>query len=104
MQRLEGVQRGIVQAHVQDIPGDPQARPFTHGELFCRSKLKRSLMEHNENGFDAVHIPPSFDSENNVKVWFMFDFGVKGPITREELLQISLNAFVARVDKEHGQW
>ncbi|KAK4910571.1 hypothetical protein LTR49_020775 [Elasticomyces elasticus] len=103
MQRLEGAQRVIVRAYVQDIPGDLQARPFTLGELFCQSELKRSLREHNDNGFDAVHIPPSFDSENNVKVWFMFDLGVKGPITRGELLQIPLNAFVARFDKEHGR-
>ena len=91
---------------MQDIPGDCLARPFTVGEHFCRNVLIRPLRdkEDGDNGFDAVHIPPSFDSNQNVKIWFMLDIGVQGPISREQLPHIPLRAYVARVDKEKDSW
>lgn len=105
MQSSVEEQRVIIRAHVQTIPGNPQSRPFTLGELFSQEVFYRPLRtEHSADGFDAVHIPPGFDSPNDVKVWFMFDFGVKRDIDRAELVEIPLHVYLAHFDSQKQEW
>jgi hypothetical protein len=51
--------------------------------LFCKAHLGRDLDE--VNGRDHSTIPPGFDSEEDVKRWFIFDFNVKALVSRENL-------------------
>jgi hypothetical protein len=105
MQQPEGPQRFIIRVSVQDIPGDPLARPFTLCEKFCQDVLQRSArLEVCDDGFDAVHIPPSFDSEEDVRIWFMVDTGVKGKVRREDVHKIPLKAYLGRLDDDHNLW
>lgn len=94
-------QRIIIRASVQQIPGEPLERPFTLCDRFCRSVIGRPLKLHG-NGFDAVHIPPSFDSDKDVRIWFMLDLGVCGTLSREEVREVPLTAYIARLETGDG--
>lgn len=91
-------QRIIIRAPVQQIPGDPLERPFTLCDRFCRSVIGRPL----DRNSDGVHIPPSFDSDQDVRIWFMLDLGVSTPISREDLQKVPLKAYLARSDETNG--
>jgi hypothetical protein len=39
-------------------------------------------------GFDYVHVLPNFDSKNDVKAWFLYDFNITGPLDKNQILAI----------------
>lgn len=106
MEEFESEARILIRAQVQSIPGDPLARPVTLGQIFCQTQLERDLVLDDENPtFDVPHVPPQFDSNDNISVWFMFDLGVRRqkPIARAELSKVPLEAYFACHDEE-GKW
>jgi len=75
--------RVIIRIPLKYIPGEILARPLTLGKLFCEAHLHRDLDE--RCGRDHLIIPPGFDSEQDVKRWFIIDYNVKGLVRREDL-------------------
>lgn len=99
MKHPESPQRFIIKVSVQNIPGDPSARPFSLQEIFSEKVLQRPpRLEVCADGFDAVHIPPDFDTGNDVRRWFIVDTGVTGNITRDDIHKIPLKAYLGRLD------
>ena len=97
--------RVIIRARLKTIPGNPLSRPFTLGELFSQKLLGRGLrMQQNVHGFDAVHLLPNFDSENDVKGWFLYDFGVDRYMDRAELTQTQHQMYLAHFDERSHDW
>ncbi|KAF1821981.1 uncharacterized protein K489DRAFT_380725 [Dissoconium aciculare CBS 342.82] len=78
--------RVCIRIPLKYIPGAILRRPVTLGEMFCETHLNRNFEA--ASGRDHVTIPPGFDSENDVKRWFIFDFNVKGLVRRSDLRQI----------------
>jgi hypothetical protein len=63
--------RIIIRACVEDIPDDVLRRPITLGELLCTKVYNRKLSTSiQSSGFDDVHIPRGFDSEEPTKTIF----------------------------------
>lgn len=90
--------RVVILAHVLDIPGEPLARPFTLGNDISQQLFGRPLRRIPEGDsleFDAVHCPPRFDSDKDVKEYFMFDFGVVSKIDRESLESVHHQLYLA---------
>jgi hypothetical protein len=77
--------RVIIRIPLKYIPGEIRARPFMLGRLFCKTRLGRDFDEVCRR--DHSTIPPGFDSEEDVKRWFLFDFNVKEVVKRENLRQ-----------------
>lgn len=101
MQHSQGPQRFIIKVSVQNIPGDPCARPFSLYEIFSAKVLEQpSRLEPCADGFDAIHIPPDFNTENNAPRWFIFDTGVREKIAREDIHNIPLKAYVGHLDND----
>ena len=75
--------RVIIRIPLKYIPGEVLRRPFTLGQLFCKAHLGRDLDEKCRR--DHLTIPPGFDSDKDIKRWFIFDFNVKEFIGREDL-------------------
>ena len=74
---------------LQSIPGEISRRPFTLGDIFCQAQLKREFnVAGDASSFDDLHIPQGFDSEKDVKRWFIYDLGVQGKIDPSEHYQI----------------
>lgn len=102
MQNPEGPQRFIIRVSVQNIPGEPNARPFSLYETFIERVLQRpSRLEVCTDGFDAIHIPPDFDTEQDASRWFIIDTGVTGQIPRRDMHNIPLKVFVGHLDNDN---
>ncbi|WPG98149.1 Hypothetical protein R9X50_00093500 [Acrodontium crateriforme] len=83
-ERVDG-QRVCIYISVQSIPGSPSARPFTLGEIFCQIQFGRELnLYEDSHSIDDLHIPGGFDSENDVKRWFVYDLGVRQTLDSSE--------------------
>lgn len=54
------------------------------------------------DGYDACHIPAHFDSDRGVSVYFLFDIGVKGPLSEEDLLLVPHYVYLA--SRARGDW
>ena len=81
--------RVILHACVVDIPGCNQKRFHTLGNDFCQYRLDRPLQDQPSlSGYDHPHIPADFDSEKPLKRWFIYDFNVKGPLTKDQTLEL----------------
>lgn len=78
--------RAIIRICVTNIPGEICRRPNTLGQIFCTNVLGRNF-EHNVElpAYDMVHIPPGFDSEKDVKRWFVCDLNVQCELEREDV-------------------
>lgn len=101
MQKQEAPQRFIVKVSVKDIPGEPNARPFSLYEAFSAEVLQRpSRLEACADGFDAIHIPPEFDTQHAAQRWFIIDTGVREKIPREDMHNVPLKAFVGHLDDD----
>ncbi|KAH7317667.1 hypothetical protein BKA65DRAFT_541701 [Rhexocercosporidium sp. MPI-PUGE-AT-0058] len=82
-------QRVIIRVCVTDIPGNPQERVYKLGRDFCQQILHRSFNNNLQDAcHDAMHFLPNFDSENDVKAWFIYDFNVTKPLSKEEILAV----------------
>ncbi|KAF2273439.1 uncharacterized protein EI97DRAFT_461099 [Westerdykella ornata] len=95
--------RVAVYVKVTDIEGDLLRRHVTLGQAFCSSVLSRDFRNQIQpDGYDACHIPPNFDSDKDVYVYFLFDIGVKGRLPEEDLSQIP--HFVYLASRAQGNW
>lgn len=102
MKQPEAPQRFIIKVSVQNIPGGLSARPFSLQEIFSEKVLGRSpRLEVCADGFDVVHIPPDFDTERDVRRWFIVDTGVSGNIPRDDIHKIPLKAYLGHLDENH---
>jgi hypothetical protein len=81
--------RVVIRIALKSIPGDVLARPFTLGRIYCENELNRPFdAVGDSHQFDDLHIPPGFDSEEDVKRWFIYDFGVEGRVDPSEYTRI----------------
>ncbi|KAL2834174.1 hypothetical protein BDW59DRAFT_137448 [Aspergillus cavernicola] len=81
--------RAMIHTCITDIPGLPQQRHTTLGELFCKKVLGREFHGKLQPAcYDHVHIPADFDSELPLKRWFIIDLGVKQQLTTEAVSDI----------------
>ncbi|KAF2454522.1 hypothetical protein BDY21DRAFT_291128 [Lineolata rhizophorae] len=100
---LEKLCRVVVYARVTDIEGDSLTRPVTLGYDVCAQLHLRDL--HNQitfEGYDAVHCLPHFDSPKYIKIYILFDFGVTGSLSKDELAQLPHYVFLAT--RHNGAW
>ncbi|KAH7317361.1 hypothetical protein BKA65DRAFT_557563 [Rhexocercosporidium sp. MPI-PUGE-AT-0058] len=89
-------QRVIIRVRVMDIPADVQKRVSRLGRDFCQQILQRPFNNNlQDECHDAMHFLPNFDSENDVKAWFVYDFNVTRPLSKEEVLTIQHNVYHA---------
>ncbi|KAI9785816.1 MAG: hypothetical protein M1816_008208 [Peltula sp. TS41687] len=95
--------RIIIRACVTDVPGDPQARFQTLGNLFCEQFLRRPFNPQLQvDSYDHMYIPPGFDSDQSLRRWFIYDFNVTGMLSSEELLVIPHMVFQA--SRQDDKW
>lgn len=82
--------RVCIQIALQSIPGEVLRRPFTLGEIFCQVQLKREFDPIGDGScYDDLHIPQGFDSEKDVKRWFIYDLGVQGKVDSSDYYKIA---------------
>ena len=99
--------RILIRICVTAIPGAPAKRPWTLWKLFCKQQLQREPVYKETvptGGFDAIHIPPGFDSLNGVRAWFLIDVGVKEPIQRAEVVNLPHDVYRVSLDTTSNQW
>jgi hypothetical protein len=86
-----------------DIPSGRLARVRCLGSNFCQQILGREMNNDLQaECHDAEHCLPNFDSENDVKAWFLYDFNVTGPLDKTEVLKISHKVYHAT--RQEGSW
>lgn len=101
--------RILISAAVQQIPGEPGARPWTMWELFCTHELHRNVRETStqsqpELGVDAIHVLPNFDSPNDVKAYFLTDVGVIEGDDQPDVASIPFEVYRAAYDTTNERW
>ncbi|KAF2439920.1 hypothetical protein P171DRAFT_369126 [Karstenula rhodostoma CBS 690.94] len=95
--------RVAIYVKVTDIEGDPLCRHITLGQAFCSRMLLRDFRyQIQPDGYDACHIPPNFDSDRDISVYFLFDLGVKGPLPGGN--QSLIQHFVYLASRTQGNW
>lgn len=95
--------RVIIRTCVTDIPGEPTERVYHLGGHFCQQILRRPLnINLQTTCYDAMHFLPNFDSKNAVRAWFIYDFNVTGPLTREEVCTITHEVYHA--SRQDNSW
>ncbi|RMZ66337.1 hypothetical protein GMOD_00005472 [Pyrenophora seminiperda CCB06] len=95
--------RVLLRVRVTDIPGSNQMRFHTLGNDFCQHHLGRPIRDQPSlSGYDHPHIPGDFDSDKPLKRWFLYDFNVEGPLTKEETLALPHEVYVA--SRQGGKW
>lgn len=88
--------RVIIRVCVTDIPGDRENRVYRLGTDFCGQVLDRPFNNNMQDEcHDAVHFLPNFDSENNLRAWFLYDFNVMGSLDRGQILEIQHKVYLA---------
>lgn len=93
---MSAPRRVIMRVRVTSIPGNPQARVYRLGRDFCQDILQRPFNNNlQEEPHDAMHFLPNCDSENDVNAWFIYDFNVTGPLSKEEVLTIAHEVYHA---------
>lgn len=101
--------RILIRASVQQIPGQPCARPWAIWDLFCETLYKRNArytLEDScpEAGIDAVHVLPGYDSSHDTKAWFMTDVRVKKENLSVDLESIPFEIYRAAYNANDDQW
>lgn len=88
--------RVLLRVCVTDIPGCNQKRFHALGNDFCQYHLGRNIRDRPSlSGYDHPHIPGDFDSDKPLKRWFVYDFNVKGPLTKEQTLVLPHDVYIA---------
>ena len=78
------------------IFGKTRVKGYRLGRDFCQETLKRPFNKSlQDECHDAMHLLPKFDSENEVKAWFLYDFNVTGPLGRREVFTIRHEVYLA---------
>jgi hypothetical protein len=54
-----------------------------------------------KGGFDMVHVLPNFDSKNAVRAWFLYDFNVREPLDKVDVLEIPHQVYLATRQTEY---
>jgi len=88
--------RVAIRVCVTDIPGDRYARAARLAREF--SEQMRHQPFNNDPAaecHDSEHLLPRFDSEHAVNAWFLFDFNVKGSLSKEEVLAVPHEVYLA---------
>ncbi|KAH6706298.1 hypothetical protein DL95DRAFT_411718 [Leptodontidium sp. 2 PMI_412] len=81
--------RVVIRVCVTDIPGNKLARATRLAHDFSEQVRRRPFNNNlNAECHDSEHLLPNFDSDNAVRAWFLFDFDVKGPLTKGEVLAL----------------
>jgi hypothetical protein len=81
---------------VTDIPGSKQKRFNTLGNDFSQHRFKRNIQDTpSVSGYDHPHIPGDFDSDKLLKRWFIYDFNVEGPLTKEQTSAMPHEVYLA---------
>lgn len=81
--------RVVIRVRVMDIPSGRLSRVRCLGSNFCQQILGREM--NNDLGaecHDAEHVLPNFDSEHDIRAWFLYDFNVSGLLDKTEVLEI----------------
>jgi len=95
--------RVILYIRVTDLPGSPQNRHNTLGNLFCQQILNRNFNNQVQvSNYDYMHLPPNFDTDKPVRRWFVFDLNVNCRLSKEEVL--SLPHDVYSVSQQDDEW
>lgn len=88
--------RIVIYARVTDIDGCPQGRHVKIGEEFCENILSPPFRPSvHPEGYDHVHIPGDFDSQEPLKRWFILDLDVTQPLSEEDVLQLPHQVYLA---------
>jgi hypothetical protein len=88
--------RIIVYACVTDIEGSPQRRHTRLGEAFCSSILNRPFNPTiRPIGYDIIHIPGDFDSEQPLKRCFILDLNVTQPLNKKDTMELPHQIYFA---------
>ena len=88
--------RVIIRVCVTEIPGERENRVYCLGTDVCRQLLNRPLNNNlQDECHDAMHFLPNFDSENDVRAWFIYDFNVTGSLERAQILEIQHKVYHA---------
>jgi methylsterol monooxygenase len=88
--------RIIIYACVTDIDGCPQRRHVKIGEAFCERILNRALSPTlHPAGYDHIHIPADFDSQDSLKRWFILDLDVTQQLDQKDVLNIPHKVYLA---------
>ena len=86
---ISGETRIIVKAYITDLPGTPQERHRSLGDLICQQLLGRKInVSFKDSTYDHIHIPGDFDSDRPVHKYFIYDLNITRALEKEELLQI----------------
>jgi hypothetical protein len=94
--------RVLLRVRVTDIPGPNQKRFYTLGNDFSQHQFERMIQDKPSlSGYDHPHIPGDFDSDEPLKRWFIYDFNVEGPLTKEQTLALPHEVYVASRQGEH---
>jgi hypothetical protein len=101
--------RVLIQAHVKQIPGDPNGRPWTLWKLFCNSHLHRDTKLEFDgvshlDGFDVVHVLPRNNSPEDIKAWFLIDVGFEAQTDIVEVNSLPHEVFLACFEPENRKW
>ncbi|KAH6706279.1 hypothetical protein BKA61DRAFT_697916 [Leptodontidium sp. MPI-SDFR-AT-0119] len=89
-------QRVTIRVRVTEIPTNPENRVSRLGRDFCQQILQRPFNNNlQDECHDAMYFLPNFDSENDVKAWFLYDFNVMHPLSKEEVLTIQHEVYHA---------
>ncbi|CAI6337798.1 unnamed protein product [Periconia digitata] len=92
--------RVAIYVKVTDIEGDSLWRHITLGQAFCSNVLLRDFRyQIQPDGYDTCHLPPNFDSSHDVHAYFLFDLGVTGRLSWEN---ISHSVYLA--SRAQGKW
>jgi hypothetical protein len=94
--------RVLLRVCVTDIPGSNQKRFHTLGNDFSQHQFGRDIQDKPSfAGYDHPHIPGDFDSDKPLKRWFIYDFNVEGPLTKEQTLALPHEVYIASRQGEH---
>lgn len=101
--------RILISAGVQQIPGEPGARPWKLWDLFCMHQLHREArttpyQPHPDTGVDEVHVLPNHDSPNDVRAYFLTDVGVKEGADKVDVTSIPFEVYRAAYDPMKEKW
>ncbi|KAH8595096.1 hypothetical protein B0O99DRAFT_672303 [Bisporella sp. PMI_857] len=95
--------RVIIRACVTDIPGNKFARSTRLAQDFSEQVRNRPF--HNNlqaECHDSEHVLPGFDSDNPVNAWFIIDFNVKCSLSKEEVLALPHEVYLA--SRQGNSW
>jgi len=86
----------VIRVRVQDIPSNKNSRVRCLGKEFCQQVMGREMNLDLESAcHGAEHYLPNFDSDNDVRSWFIYDFNVKGTLSRQDLLDVPDMVYLA---------